>query len=335
MKRFHQNLAVLAALIQAQRREAPYRLLCGDALATLRRLPPESVQACVTSPPYWGLRDYGIPGQLGLEESPDEYVQKLVEVFREVRRILKDSGTLWLNLGDSYAGSWGAQSRPCDTSLSARQIEAHPKRTGTGSLKRTPGLKGKDLIGVPWAVAFALRADGWYLRSDIIWHKPNCMPSSVRDRPTTSHEYLFLLSKSERYFYDAEAVREPQADKSQKRMAAGYRDSNVDRTDRRGYRGPLGGKNGMTFNPDGRNRRSVWTVSTSTYRGAHFATYPPGLVTPCVLAGSAEGDTILDPFNGAGTTGLVALEHGRKYIGIDLNAEYLSLTRNRFREGVR
>lgn len=298
--------------------DAEVSLWCGDARKPLP-LEEESVQCVVTSPPYWGLRDYGVQGQIGLEETLAEYVEQLVAVFREVHRVLRRDGTLWLNLGDSYAGSWGAQSRGEEyqgsleggSMLSARQIDAAPKRTGTGSLKRTPGCKNKDLIGIPWMVAVALRADGWYLRCDIVWHKPNPMPESVRDRPTKAHEYVFLLTKSEEYFYDHAAIREPFADERQGRTKPNGIDPSA---------------NG------GRNRRSVWTVPTQPYAGAHFATFPPGLIEPCVLAGSRAGDLVLDPFNGAGTTGLVALQHGRRYAGRDINAAYLDMTVRRLAE---
>lgn len=311
------------------------RLIHGDALESLRGLSDETVQCCVTSPPYWGLRDYGAEGQLGLEATPDEYVSKLVAVFREVRRVLKKDGTLWLNLGDSYAGSWGAQGKDSNPGLnsagliSARQVAAAArKKSGAGTIPAS-GLKPKDLVGIPWSVAFALRRDGWWLRSDIIWSKPNCMPSSVSDRPTTSHEYMFLLAKSERYFYDADAIKEPAKE------PAGP--GNI-----RPTRGVPGERNGTNANLRGslhkigprleRNRRSVWTVTTSPFKGAHFATYPPKLIRPCILAGSRPGDTVLDPFNGAGTTGLVAMQLRRAYVGIDVNADYLAMTRERLAE---
>ena len=314
-------------------------LYVGDCLAVLARFPDRVVQCCVTSPPYWGLRDYGVEGQLGLEPTPEEYVSALVAVFREVRRVLRDDGTLWLNLGDSYAGSWGAQSRGDDypgslqggSMLSARQIQAHPKRTGTGSLKRTPGLKNKDLVDIPWRVAFALQADGWWLRSDVIWRKPNPMPESVTDRPTKAHEYVFLLAKSETYFYDADAVREPHTMKPQRRLKqrASARDAAM-RADKKYYYA-LRDTPGVEGNPRGRNRRYVWSIATRPFKGAHFATFPPALVEPCILAGSRPGDVVLDPFNGAGTTGLVAVQHGRRYVGVELNEAYARLTLDRWR----
>jgi len=241
-------------------------------------LADKSVHCCVTSPPYWGLRDYGTAEQLGLEDTPEAYVANMVEVFREVRRVLRDDGSLWLNLGDSYASSPASGGEQ-----SATMTGGEHKRTPRTRYTRPPGLKPKDLVGIPWRVAFALQADGWYLRSDIIWHKPNPMPESVRDRPTKAHEYLFLLTKSKRYYYDADAI-----------------------------------------NPAGRNKRSVWTVATAPYAGAHFAVFPPKLIEPCILAGCPEGGTVLDPFAGSGTTGRVAIANRRRAVLCDVNAEYLS-----------
>jgi DNA modification methylase len=300
----------------------------GDCRTVLEAMAAESVHCVVTSPPYWGLRDYGNDGQLGLEPTPELYVEHMVAVFREVRRVLRKDGTLWLNLGDSYAGSWGAQSRPNGTDigstleggspLHARQIAAHPKGTMTGSLKDTPGLKPKDLVGIPWRVAFALQADGWYLRSDIIWAKPNPMPESVTDRPTKSHEYLFLLTKSARYWYNADAVREP--DK-------GTDHSRIKLTPPEPSGGLLKPHMGIRYpegrNGNGRNLRSVWEVATQPYPGAHFATFPRKLVEPCIKAGCPADGTVLDPFAGSGTTGMVAQALGRKAILIDLNPDYL------------
>jgi DNA modification methylase len=328
-----------------------YQLLIGDCVQSMQALADGSVNTCVTSPPYFGLRDYGHEGQLGLEETPGEYVAALVRVFREVRRVLRDDGTLWLNLGDSYAGSWGAQSRPNggDASstidggsmLSARQIAAHPKRTNTGSLKNTPGLKPKDLIGIPWRVAFALQADGWYLRQDIIWHKPNPMPESVRDRCTKSHEYVFLLSKSPQYYYDHEAVKEPavcgargsefhtgktgkhQLGRAQKIRPSAAKGSFNSKGE------PLPGQLPFRAVTDMRNRRSVWTVSTRPYKGAHFATFPPDLIGPCILAGCPEGGTVLDTFGGSGTTAGVALANHRNAILCELNPDYADLVAER------
>jgi len=263
-------------------------------------------QTCVTSPPYFGLRDYGHDGQIGLEQTPGEYVTALVEVFRCVRDVLADDGTLWLNMGDSYA-------RPL-------------AKGGSGP----GGCKPKDLIGIPWMLAFALRADGWYLRQDIVWHKPNPMPESVRDRCTKAHEYIFLLSKSERYFFDSEAMREPvQSTKGNGKSFRGggsYTGGNAFVNHR------LKGRetHGNTPNEDGlRNKRSVWTVATRPYKGAHFATFPPALIEPCILAGSRPGDVVLDPFMGSGTTAAVAIQYGRQYLGCELNPGYEKLQRER------
>lgn len=284
-----------------------------------------SVKCCVTSPPYYGLRDYGVDGQLGIEHTPEEYVANLVLVFREVWRVLKDDGTIWVNLGDSYAGGRrGGNSnfitgKGKDASIIDRS-KRNSTRWGGGNAPATNGLKPKDLIGIPWMVAFALRADGWYLRSDIIWSKPNPMPESVTDRPTKSHEYLFLLTKSAWYYYDADAIKEETKWVGDPR--AGY--------GRIHYRGKRQGKNGtgqenfVSIDPEGRNKHSVWIIATQPTSYAHFATYPEKLVEPCILAGSKPGDYILDPFSGSGTTGRVAICNGRKYIGCELNFKYIS-----------
>jgi DNA modification methylase len=310
-----------------------YELLTGDARDVLATLPPESVQCVVTSPPYFGLRDYGTgEAQIGLESTPDEYVAALVSVFRGVRRVLRDDGTVWLNLGDSYANT-GNPGQDFSKSKVGYGGRGRGVLGGQPSKDIPPGLKPKDLVGVPWRVAFALQADGWYLRQDIIWHKPNPMPESVTDRCTKAHEYVFLLSKSARYYYDADAIKEPVLAASAERASKGFRTSSRDgevaavsiganeRT-RFGLR--------ETFQmPDARNKRSVWTVPTAPYPEAHFATYPPELIRPCIQAGTRPGDTVLDPFSGSGTTGLVALQHGRRYIGIDLNPEYHNLAHAR------
>ena len=280
----------------------------GDALEILKTLPDEHVQTCVTSPPYWGLRDYGVPGQLGLEPTPEEYVARMAAVFREVRRVLREDGTLWLNLGDSYAAVGNG-------------IGSGKQLTNIGSFmpakSAPPGLKPKDLVGIPWRVAFALQADGWYLRSDIIWAKPNPMPESVTDRPTRAHEYLFLLSKSARYYYDAEAIAE--ASVSDHPSGNGYaRPEAISRGGR--------GQSEKWSNIGGsRNRRSVWTVATQPYPEAHFAVFPPKLIEPCVLAGAPSGGVVLDPFMGSGTTAQVAQNLGRQWIGIELNPDYIAL----------
>jgi DNA modification methylase len=309
-----------------------YRILVGDCREQMRTLPERSVHCCVTSPPYWGLRDYGVGGQLGLESTPEEYVARMVAVFAEVRRVLRDDGTLWLNLGDSYAGAgWGGGGNRKGNEHGQHDSPALSKVRGW-----TPdGLKPKDLIGIPWRVAFALQADGWYLRSDIIWAKPNPMPESVTDRPTKAHEYLFLLSKSERYFYDAEAVKEG-ADTAP--HAAGYvsgAEYAVGPMSRNGHSQREGDQTRVWAADGRRNRRSVWTIATQPYSEAHFATYPEKLVEPCVLAGCPEGGTVLDPFNGSGTTGAVACRLGRNYIGCELNPEYVTLAHRRIGQALK
>lgn len=273
-------------------------IVIGDCLDVLRDLPDGCARMCVTSPPYWGHRDYGCAGQLGLEKTPDEFVDKLVDVFRDVRRALSDDGTLWLNLGDSYAagGRGGGGSYMQERKNAAWQSQG----TASGYRMPPPGFKMKDLVGIPWMVAFALRADGWYLRQEIIWAKPNPMPESVTDRCTKSHEHIFLLSKSKRYYWDTEAAKEPAATKGCGEM---------------------------------RNRRDVWTISTSAFKGAHFATFPPDLIEPCIIIGSAPGDVVIDPFCGAGTTGLVAKRHGRDFLGIELNPEYAKIAEERIALG--
>lgn len=315
------------------------KVICGDALETLRGMEPESVNTCITSPPYYNLRDYGTPGQIGMEETPEKYIESLVLVFREVRRVLREDGTLWINIGDSYATRSGPQP-PRNT----RNQCGH-------TTKRLPeGYKKKDLIGIPWLLAFALRADGWYLRQDIIWQKTNCMPESVRDRCTKSHEYIFLLSKSDHYFFDAAAISEPIAGSSTKRYL-----QNIEA--QKGSERQPGKTNGamkavlprfggMKYGLDGseesrtksgkefvptlrRNKRSVWSVSTAGFKGAHFATFPEKLVEPCVLAGSPEGGTVLDPFTGSGTTGAVAKRLRRGFVGIEINPEYAKMAEGR------
>jgi site-specific DNA-methyltransferase (cytosine-N4-specific) len=259
----------------------------GDAYQVLSNLPSQLCQMAITSPPYWGLRDYDFPGQIGAEEKVDDYVNKLVLVFRELKRVLRDDGTFWLNIGDCYT-SGGRTWRAPDKKNPARAMSYRPP---------TPeGLKPKDLVGVPWRVAMALQTDGWYLRSEIIWHKPNPHPESVKDRPTRAHETIFLLSKNENYFYDYKAVRE------------------------RGVNGKL------------RNKRSVWTVQTEPVNEAHFATFPTKLIEPCILAGSEVGDYVIDPFFGSGTSGLVAALNGRNFIGIELNPEYIEIAERRLEE---
>ena len=298
-------------------------VLEGDSRTVLATLPEASVQCCVTSPPYFGLRDYGHEGQIGLEPTPEAYVAEMVALFREVRRVLKDDGTLWLNLGDSYASFRDGKATP-DTTRGDDVGTLVPKGSAMNRMASTfkgTSVKHKDLIGIPWRVAFALQADGWYLRSDIIWHKPNPMPESVTDRPTKAHEYVFLLTKSARYYYDSEAIAEE---------ATGQSAGNTK---------PIKGadqSHGRTRAnlhkieaADTRNARTVWSITTQPFKGAHFATMPTELAERCILAGSKTGDTVLDPFGGAGTTGLVADRLGRDAMLIELNPTYAEMARQR------
>ena len=275
-----------------------HHIILGDCIEGMKTLSDKCVQTCITSPPYFGLRDYqGGEAEIGQEDTVEGYVQKMVEVFREVRRILRDDGTLWLNLGDSY--------------MSAKNCAPPPQTVANGNARSMPtdfipanrkdqvGLKTKDLIGIPWRVAFALQADGWYLRQDIIWSKPNPMPESVADRCTKSHEYIFLLSKKPHYYYDHEAVKEP-----------------------------------AVYGQEKKNKRSVWTVNAKGYKGAHFAVYPENLILPCVLAGCPQDGTVFDPFTGSGTTAVVALKNGRNYIGTELNPEYIKIAEARIKESI-
>lgn len=305
-----------------------YRIIEGDCIESMRTLPDQCVNTCVTSPPYFGLRDYGREGQIGLEETPDEYVQRLVEVFREVRRVLRDDGTLWLNLGDSYSNIGKTGGYTGGVAAKGTHGDAS-KNCGNRSLARSnalraEGLKPKDLIGIPWRVAFALQADGWYLRQDIIWHKPNPMPESVRDRCTKAHEYIFLLSKGPRYYYDAEAVKEPVSESTVARLSQQTLDQQAGSTRANGG-AKTNGNMKAVGGSDKRNRRSVWTVNTKTYKGAHFATFPPDLIEPCILAGCPEGGTVVDPFGGSGTTAGVAVANGRDAVICELNPEYVPL----------
>lgn len=308
-------------------------IITGDSYSCLATLPAESIQCVVTSPPYWGLRDYGVEGQLGLEKTPEEYVQKMVEVFREVRRVLKKDGTLWLNLGDSYTGPKGNNK---GNLLKAAQIsdghvrenqnhrgargETHP----SVQMKTPMGLKPKDLVGVPWRIAFALQADGWFLRQDIIWHKPNPMPESVRDRCTKAHEYIFLLSKSPKYHFDYEAIKEPSVEFQKGRVRQRTKINGVSFEDTMKLKLP--NECAVT---EFRNKRSVWSVTTKSFKGAHFATFPPDLIEPCILAGARPNDLVLDPFAGAGTVGLVCKQLGREFIGIEINPEYVKIAETR------
>lgn len=369
----------------------------GDCLEVMRSWPDKFVQTVVTSPPYWGLRDYGVAGQMGLEATPQEYTESMVNVFREVRRVLKDDGTLWLNLGDSYATGAGGRG-DIGNVFNGKPTRTDAPSAGRISRKRPAALKPKDLVGVPWRMAFALQADGWYLRSDIIWSKPNPMPESVTDRPTRAHEYLFLMTKSERYFYDADAIKEPAtygAPNSPESIKSPYGQGYARRAqavpsgwdigpgDHRGLAGcykntdysdgagrndggrhvsggfpkklPEGQTNirkardkqrghsrrhaGFNDRWDAmvkaeqcygmRNKRSVWTVATCPFAEAHFATFPPDLIRPCILSGSRPNDIVLDPFMGAGTTALISAQYDRRFLGIELNQEYAAIAERR------
>jgi DNA modification methylase len=333
------------------------KIYLGDCREILKRLPERSVNCCVTSPPYFGLRDYGCDGQIGLEATPVEFVAEMVSVFREVKRVLRDDGVCWLNLGDSYCGYKGDQYGIAKGNLTARTPVAVDGRFETGT-PQTSGVKNKDLIGIPWMVAFALRADGWYLRQDIIWHKPNPMPESVTDRCTKSHEYMFLLTKSDRYFFNSDAIKEDAVcghlpgNNSHKGETA-YAEGDSKHRTKAGLvnyakkvresaaKGSFNGKteamadtgqNAFRAVVDKRNKRSVWTVSVKPYKGAHFATFPADLIRPCVAAGCPEGGTVLDPFTGSGTTAEVAKANGCKFIGCELNPEYLKLAADRFKQ---
>jgi DNA modification methylase len=305
-----------------------YQIFEGDCIESLKSMPDESVNCCVTSPPYFGLRCYGMDGQIGLEPTPDDYVERLVEVFREVKRVLRNDGTVWLNIGDSYASYRDGKATP-DTTRGESKGTLVPKGSAknrmAGTFKGT-GIKHKDLIGIPWRVAFALQQDGWYLRQDIIWHKPNPMPESVRDRCTKAHEYIFLLSKSPKYYYDHKAMKERTGRAAGRPRQFGA--TNQEGTMRQDI--------GRVFVDDGtRNKRSVWTVATKPFKGAHFATFPPALIEPCVLAGCPVGGTVLDPFGGSGTTAIVAMENGRNAILVELNPDYINIAHQRIQSRFR
>lgn len=322
-------------------------------------MPDQSVHCCVTSPPYFGLRDYGVDGQIGLEPSPEEFVQALVAVFREVRRVLRDDGTCWVNLGDSYSrspakggsGPGGKNIAYSDSYTGAQsrlRTGSNDGAVGRGDQparrNKSPGLADKQLLGMPWRVAFALQDDGWYLRQDIVWHKTNPMPESVRDRCTKAHEYVFLLSKGPRYYFDQDAILEPCSPNTHARLSqdvqsqiGSARANGGTRTDRpmkavgRKFDPGAGNKNNASFDaamaimPEKRNKRSVWTVPTRSFKGAHFATFPPALIEPCILAGCPVGGVVLDPFGGSGTTAGVAMAHGRNAVVCELNPEYADL----------
>jgi DNA modification methylase len=300
----------------------------GDCRAIMRKWANEGVkvQTCVTSPPYFGLRDYGHDGQIGLEQTPEEYIAAMVEVFRCVRDVLADDGTIWVNIGDSYANS--GKGRNADGTHQEGGKQGTNKGTIVGSLVKTsaPQCKPKDLIGIPWMLAFALRADGWYLRQDIIWHKPNPMPESVQDRCTKAHEYIFLLSKSQKYFFDNEAIKYPV------KQDWGTRDRTGGKYHNEGT--GLQPHSGLEKSYTMANKRSVWSVNTKPFKGAHFAVYPPALIEPCILAGSRAGDIVLDPFMGSGTTAQVALQNGRQYLGCELNQSYKDLQDERISSAI-
>lgn len=324
------------------------KIYLGHCLDVLKQFPNQIINTVVTSPPYWGLRDYGVDGQLGLEETPEEFINNIVQVFREVRRVLRDDGTLWLNLGDSY---WANRSNPgLEWNKNCGKSKNYMLRAGN---KQHEFLKPKDLIGIPWRVALALQQDGWYLRSDIIWNKPSCMPEAVRDRPTKSHEYIFLLSKSKNYYYDYESIKEPAVGFNNEPPAGSVGAFGTDQSRRRKgnsktFRGGGVYTNNQSFDNDKlvereshgnkpnetglRNKRSVWTVATKPYKAAHFATFPPDLIEPCILAGSPKDGVVLDPFMGSGTTAFVALKHNRNFVGIELNQEYKNIAESRLNQ---
>lgn len=333
-----------------------HQIRVGDSLDLLRQMPDRSVHTCVTSPPYYGLRDYGVAGQIGLEETPAEFIARLVAVFAEVRRVLRDDGTCWVNMGDSYASDskWGGYT-------GGKHAKGLHGESGIGRAKTRSGLPDKNLMGMPWRLAFALQDDGWYLRQDIIWNKKNPMPESVRDRCTKSHEYMFLLSKSRQYYFDQEAILEPCSPNTHARLAQdvqsqiGSERANGGRKTNGNMKAVARKSNGVGWGhgtdagerqrgrvkdnasmdsalaimPATRNKRSVWDVPTHSFKGAHFATFPPDLIRPCILAGAPRGGLVLDPFGGAGTTGLVAMQEGRRSILCELNPEYAALARAR------
>jgi DNA modification methylase len=352
-------------------------VIIGDNRQALKELSDASVQTVVTSPPYWGLRDYGTAtwiggdeacdhetprsrgddikendkqgtskgsrpnlqwdckcgairedNQIGLEQSPDDFIEQLCVVFDEVWRVLKDDGTIWVNLGDSYSAMRDSKASP-DSLRTGEGTRVGSAANRNPENLRKAGLKHKDLVGIPWRFAFAMQARGWYLRSDIIWHKPNPMPESVTDRPTKSHEYIFLMTKSPRYYYDHEAIKEDAIWAEEKRAGKGRLHYDGKRQGEKGT-----GQENFVSIVDKKNKRSVWQVNVKGYKEAHFATYPTELIEPCILAGSKEGDTVLDPFSGSGTTGEVALKHGRNYIGLELNPEYAAISEKRITDAV-
>jgi len=304
-----------------QTEDEKIKIFYGDSLSVLFEIEDESINTCVTSPPYYGLRDYGIEGQYGLESTPDEYIEVLVNVFREVRRVLRNDGTLWINLGDSYCANRTYQVSP---------TKHKNLLFGKSNASKVPdGLKPKDIMGIPWRVAFALQKDGWFLRQDIIWNKTNPMPESVKDRCTKSHEYIFLLSKSQKYYYDNESIKEPVAESTIQRL------SQVNLKNQNGSERVPGKTNGnmkAVGDCEKRNKRSVWSVSTKPYKEAHFATFPEDLIIPCILAGCPEDGLVLDPFSGSGTTGIVSLKLNRRFLGIEINKEYIDISEKRIND---
>lgn len=313
-----------------------YVIYCGDALEQLKQLPDESVYCCVTSPPYWNLRDYNVEGQIGIEKSPENYIAKLTDAFNEVWRVLRCDGTLWLNIGDSYANN-GSGGHGATGGLDKSTLVGPLPPIGSCPIrKKTPkGMKPKDLCGIPWMLAFSLRSKGWYLRQDIIWNKTNPMPESVRDRCTRSHEYMFMLSKSAQYYYDADAIAEPCVCTQTFRFVDGGNDKQRGHSRRHsGFNGRYKARIEAEGAPKNRNKRDVWNVATSPYPEAHFATFPPKLIEPCILAGCPESAIVLDPFCGAGTTGMVALRLGRAFIGIEIKPEYCDMAKRRLDKDV-
>lgn len=331
-----------------------------DCRMAIPKLPSDSVQCVVTSPPYWGLRNYGTKNQIGIETTPEDYIETIRQVFSEVRRVLKDDGTVWLNMGDSYYSSPSGQNGMSGTLDGGKPCNGNGTTTGRITRPKHPWLKPKDLVGIPWRVALSLQADGWYLRSDIIWHKPNPMPESVRDRPTRSHEYIFLLTKNARYYYDSDAIRNPASPDLIKQVEEGYNGraikdyltasvqdasetkSRIINGARKRIDKQMGhGRRHAGFNDRwdaltpaeqallGSNKRDVWTVAPANYREAHFATFPPALIRPCIQAGTKTDDTVLDPFAGSGTTGMVAMELGRRAVLIEMNSDYVKLCHQR------
>jgi len=305
------------------------KILQGDCLDSLKKLEDESINTCITSPPYWGLRDYnGEEKQLGLEDTPEKFVDNLVKVFKEVKRVLRNDGTVWLNIGDSYAGN---NSRASNNGRAGYGTEREGVFTKTGK-----GLKTKDLVGIPWRVALALQSDGWYLRQDIIWHKPNPMPESVRDRCTKAHEYIFLLSKSPKYYFDNEAIKEDcknTKEQQLKKRNKSYR-ANTKKQEKKYLNQNFAKDKYKNKVYAKKNKRSVWTITTKPFKGAHFAVFPMDLIEPCVLAGCPKGGTVLDPFGGSGTTGIVAVENNRNAVLLELNKEYIAIAEKRINDAV-